>query len=226
MAAKEDFVQEYFRRWERDVAKAAELVAQPRYHLEGVLVLSCYLGAFAALRYPALRDGEAYVKIALDYSGKREFFDQIDLLFLYQWPRSKLKDNGNYLAFHNYKEVVEVLVRKFGPQEKFDPANRYLKPSVVLDIVRAAGIKTLDEKNLVEKLPLFSLAELLYRYLRCDAVHSAEFLLITEINDGKGGISYRSNHAITADVLLETAKGVLGNLWKQCMAEKKWPQEL
>lgn len=226
MSSKEFFIDEYFKRWERDVAKAAELLENRRYHLEGILVLSCYLGAFAAMRFPSLRDGEAYVKMALEYSGKREFFEQIDLLFLYQWPRSKLRDNTNYQALKNHGDIVEALTGKYGSEDDIKAGTRYVTPLKVIEPVLAAGIKGLDEGNLREKLSLFSLAELLYRYLRCDAVHNADFPFINESADAKGNISYKNNHVITGAVLLETVKGVLEALWKERRKENKWPHQL
>ncbi len=96
MSDKLFIINEYFKQWERNLNKANELIENPHYLLEGILVLSCYLGAFAALRFPTLRDGEAYVKILLEYSDNRGFFERIDLLFFYQWALSKLRDKGNY----------------------------------------------------------------------------------------------------------------------------------
>ncbi len=79
--SKAMYLEEYFKRWHRDTARAKELLDGKRHYLEGVLTLGCYLGAFAALRYSSLKDGEAYVKLVLEYSGKRDFYEQIDLLF-------------------------------------------------------------------------------------------------------------------------------------------------
>src|SRR3990172_5220073 len=116
MSDKVFFIDAYVKRGDRDVTKAAELLVNQRYYLEGILVLSCYLGAFATMRFPALRDGEAYIKVVLEYSGDRNFFEQIDLLFLYQWPRSKLCDNGNYKGLKNHTEIVEALKKVYGEE--------------------------------------------------------------------------------------------------------------
>src|SRR4051794_22351518 len=94
--SKRLYIDEYFKRWHLDVARTKELIDGKRHYLEGILALSCYLGAFAAMRYPVLRDREAYVKVVLEYSGLREFYERVDLLFFFQWPRSKLKDHGHY----------------------------------------------------------------------------------------------------------------------------------
>lgn len=225
-ADKLSFLKPYFERWDRDVQRAAELLASHRFLLEGILTLSCYLGAVAALRFPALPDGEAYIKVVLEYSGKRDFFEQIDLLFFYQWPRSKFRDHGQYKEFKNYTEIVEAIKKKYGSEENLNEKTRYVPHAEVVALVVAAKISAFDEQNFRSKLPLFSLAQILYRYLRCDAVHNADFPLLNESVDAEGKVTYKANHAITSDVLLETTKGVLGKLCEECLAKAKWPQEL
>ena len=219
-------IDEYFKRWLHDIDKAAELLDTPRFFLEGVLVLSCYLGAFAAMRFPALRDGEAYVSLVLEYSGRRAFYEQIDLLFFLQWPRSKLAANGTYKELRNHSDITAALEQKYGKEDKIRDRRIYLAPSDVLNVARAASISGYDEGNLVAKLPLFSLVEILYRYMRCDAVHSAEYSLFNEAVDVEDNITYGPNHAITDTVLLDTTRNVAQSLWTQCQREKKWPYEL
>lgn len=226
MSDKTFFIDEYFKQWEKNLKKANELIENHRYLLEGILVLSCYLGAFASLRFPTLRDGEAYVKIVLEYSGNREFFERIDLLFFYQWPRSKLRDNGNYKALKQHWEIVEALKRSYGTEDDIKAGTRYVSPAKFIENVVAAAIPGFDEQNLREKLPLFSLAEMLYRYVRCDAVHSYDFPLINEGIDGNGSVIYEYNHAINDKVLLETTRSVLKALWEECRVEDKWPFEM
>lgn len=226
MCDKVIFIDEYFKHWEKDINKASELLQQDRYHLEGILVLSCYIGALAAMRFGTLKDGEAYVKVVRDYSGKRDFFDQIDLLFFYQWPRSKLRDNGNYKGLKQHSEIVAALKAIYGDANKIKVGTRYISPEEFINHVKAAKIVGFDETNLREKLTLFSLAELLYRYLRCDAVHNADFPFLNETTDMDGNISYEPNHAITGRTLLETTRGVHNALWKECQAKAKWPHEL
>ena len=126
MSEKTHFIDAYFKKWEADVAKAAELLGNQRFHLEGILVLSCYLGAFSAMRFPSLHDGDAYKKIVLDYSGQREFFEKIDLLFLFQWPRSKLADYRNYQSFKNYRDIVAVLKPIYGSEDDVKAGTRYV----------------------------------------------------------------------------------------------------
>lgn len=226
MSDKIFFIDEYFKRLEKDLNKAAELLSDPKYYLEGILVLSCYLGAFAASRYPNLRDGEAYVKFVLEYSGKRSFFEQVDLLFFYQWPRSKLRDNGNYKQLKQHSEIVSSLKRKYGNEDDIKAGNRYVSISEFINNVRAASIPNFDEQNLHDKLSLFSISELLYRYLRCDAVHNSEYPFINEVVNSDGIVSYKDNHIITGSVLLETTRTACKTLWDECKAKGKFAREL
>ena len=226
MTGKALFVEEYFKRWRVDIEKAGELLANLSYYLESLLVLSCYVGAFASMRFPTLRDGEAYVKVVLEYSGKREFYEQIDLLFLCQWPRSKHRDHGDYKSLKSHAEIVAVLIGLYGSEDEIKAGTRYLSPSRLSSEVVAAAIPNFDEKNFRERLSLFSFAEQLYRYVRCDAVHSAQFPFVSEARTADGNTVYRHNHAITGQVLFETTLGVLSNLRDECLAKDKWPHEL
>lgn len=226
MSDKVFFIDEYFKQWEKNLEKANELLENRRYHLEGILVLSCYLGAFAASRFPTFRDREAYVKIVLEYSGNRDFFEKIDLLFFYQWERSKLRDNGNYKALKQHGKIVEAVKQSYGTEDDIKAGTRYVSPAKFIEIVLSAAIPGFDEQNLREKLPLFSLVELLYRYVRCDAVHNYDFPLINKgINCNRKEI-YEHYHAITDKVLLETTRSVLKTLWDECRTKEKWPHEM
>ncbi len=224
--SKKASIDEYFKRWESDLNKTGELLANQRYYLEGILVLSCYLGAFASMRFSALQDGEAYVKVVLEYSSKRDFYEQIDLLFLYQWPRSELRDNANYKSLKNHSEIVKALHGVYGSEDDVKLRVRYVSPAQVIDRVLASAISGFDERNFREKLPLFSLAELLYRIVRCGAVHNARFPFVNRAQDIDGNITYKPNHAITGQVLLETTQNVLKALWNECRAKAKWPNQL
>ena len=220
------FIDEYFRRWERDLNKVSDLLSDTKYYLEGILVLSCYLGAFASSRYPQLYDGEAYVKFVLEYSGRRPFYEQIDLLFFYQWPKSKLRNKGNYKKLRQHTEIVQCLNRKYGNEDDLKSGTRYISASEFIDSVKAAKIPKFDEQNLQKILPLFSISELLYRYLRCDAVHNAEYPFINEVRNADGTVVYRDNHIITGSVLFKTTREACNSLWDECRTKEKFPDEL
>lgn len=220
------FIKAYFDKWDRDVNRAAELLNSGRFLLEGILTLACYLGALAALRFPTLRDYEAYPKLVIEYSDARDFYAQIDLLLLYQWPRSKLRDHGHYKELKHYGEIVEAVKKRYGSEDHLKEKARYASQADVIGQVLAAKIPAFDEQNLRDKLPLFSLAQILYRYLRCDAVHDADFPLLNESTDSNGNVRYKSNHVITAGVLLQTTRAVIRNLGAECLGKCKWPQEL
>lgn len=81
-------MQDYFARWDGDLDRARTLLADQKYYLEAWLVLSCHIGALASLRFPTLRDNEGYKRVVLQYSGMKDFYQQIDLSFFLQWPRS------------------------------------------------------------------------------------------------------------------------------------------
>jgi len=168
------------------------------YIYEGVLVLLCHIGAFSAIRYPTLKDGEAYKKILIKYSGMEEFFNQIDLLFFYQGPRSKFQDNGNYRKLNNYDEIKSVLVGSYGKEEELDCySKRFVKQEEVIATFVKANIAGFNVENFLEKLPLFSLAEIAYRYLRCGAVHNITLCFIN--TDFSGDVE--EGYIITKEIL-------------------------
>ncbi len=121
---------------------------------------------------------------------------------------------------------MEALKRSYGTEDDINAGTRYVSPAKLIENVLAAAIPEFDEQNLREKLPLFSLAELLYRYVRCDAVHNYEFPLINEGVNSNGEVVYKCNHAINDKVLLETTRSVLKCLWEECRVENKWPFEM
>jgi hypothetical protein len=100
--AKGEFISAYFDERKRQLARARKLINQQEYLLEGILVLCCHIDSFATLRFPFLKSRAAFKQVLLKYSGKRAFYEKIDLLFLYQWPTSHLRNNGDYKTFKNY----------------------------------------------------------------------------------------------------------------------------
>lgn len=226
MSDKTLFINEYFKRWDRDIGRAQELLNSPTYYLEAILVLSCHIGAFGSLRFPTLQDNEAYKKIVLSYSGMNGFYEQIDLLFFLQWPRSEFRKQGSYLKLKNYTEIANVIEDIFGDENKIKDGIRYLRPQDIMDAVNANPFDGLDRKNLEQHLPLFSNTEMLYRYVRCKAVHSGQFPFVNRVYVMSNGIQYEDNHAITGDILYRTALGILNKLKTECISKEKWPAEL
>lgn len=225
MSDKNDFIDAYFDKWKRDIDRAETLLRDDRFVLEGYLVLVCYLGALASQRYPLLKDNEAYCQFTLEYSGKRNFYEQIDLLFLYQWPRSKFRTHGLYTSFNEYSDLVKAVEWKFGTERDLNETNRYVSPTEIISVAKSK-VPHLNGTDLEKKLKLFSLIQLLYRYARCDAVHNAIYSLINEGVNIDGERIIRDNSALTRDVILSTVKHANDTLWQECRSLKKWPQEI
>jgi hypothetical protein len=137
---KTDFIDAYFGKWKRDIERAEALLRDDRFVLEGYLVLVCYLGALASQKYPSLKDNEAYCKFTLEYSGKRSFYEQIDLLFLYQWPRSKFRAHGLYTSFNGYSDLIKAIEPKFGKENSLNESNRYVRPSEIISLAKSTAI--------------------------------------------------------------------------------------
>ena len=226
MNEKADVIRDYFEGWQEDLARAKSLLDDPKYCREGILVLSCHIGALGSLRYPGEQDNKAYKTIVCEYSGKREFYEQIDLLFFLQWPRSELQADKNYLKLKNHADISSGIVATYGGEERVRNETRYISQQDFLASVDLAPFQGFDRGNLQQHLPLFSLYEMLYRYLRCRAVHSVRFPFVTTVHVDDGSIRYEDNHAITGSVLLETAENILWNLSKECIGKSQCPWEL
>ncbi len=171
----------------------------PEYYLEVWLVLSCYVGAFGSLRYPQLRDNERYKKVVRKYSGMEEFYGQVDLLFFVKWPRSEFGEHGDYKKLKSHGEIVAIIAAAYGDAEQIKNGTRYISPQDFMASVDRAPFQGFDRDNLVRHLPLFSLCEMLYRYIRCRAVHSVRFPFVTRITRVDRSVRYEDNHAITGD---------------------------
>lgn len=105
MTEKADIIRDYFGGWQDDLLRAKSLQNDPKYYLEAILVLSCYIGALGSLRYPSEKDNRAYKTVVREYSGKRDFYEQVDLLFFLQWPRSDFQNHGDYLKLKNHQDT-------------------------------------------------------------------------------------------------------------------------
>lgn len=222
----DELIAEYFKVLKQDLSKAEKLLNQDEYYLEAILILSCYIGALASLRYPQLKDNESYKKTVLQYSGKKDIYEKIDLLFFYQWPKSDFKDHGAYKKLKNYEEIKSVLVSEFGNEDVVKNNMRYVTQEDILKYILAKPVKGFDLKNLKSNLSLFSVCEILYRYVRCYAVHNKSFPLVNSVLSTDGGMRYEDKHLITGKFLFQTVESILHNLEVECLKEGKWPYEL
>jgi hypothetical protein len=221
-----DVIRDYFEGWQEDLARAKSLLDDQKYYLEAILVLSCYVGALGSLRYPGECDNTAYKTVVREYSGRRDFYEQIDLLFFLQWPRSAFRTYREYHKLKNHAEISKIIVATYGEEEQIKSGTRYISQQDFVASVDLTPFQGFDRENLVQHLPLFSLCEMIYRYLRCRAVHSVRFPFVTRIHTVDGSIRYEDNHAITGSVLLETTENILTNLSSQCIEKSQWPWEM
>jgi len=139
MNEKSEWIRRYFEIWRDDLARVEKLLKSKDYYCEAILILSCYIGAIASVRFPLRNDGEAYKMVVKRYSGMRHLYEKIDLLFFYQWPKSEFrhvfskksaKHSGAYqrINIREYSQIKKHLIRKFGDQAaiKGDSPGRYV----------------------------------------------------------------------------------------------------
>lgn len=223
---KADEIRDYFEGWQENLVRAKSLLSDPNYYLEAVLVLSCYIGALGSLRYPNERDSKAYKTVVREYSGRGDFYEQIDLLFFLQWPRSEFRTEKEYLKLKHHAEISKVIAATYGEEDQIKSSERYVSQQNFVTSVDRTPFLHYDRQNLFQHIHLFSLCEMLYRYLRCRAVHNARFPFVGRVTRVDRSVSYQDNHAITGAVLLETTESILSNLSKECVEKSRWPREL
>lgn len=227
MNDKKFFIEMYFKDLEESISKTESLLGQEKYYLEAILILSCYIGSFSSSRYPAIDyDSEKYKKVVLEYSGMKDLYELIDIFFFYQWPRSAFKDHEKYKKLKNYDEIENILKKKYGDDNKVKENNRYISQTEFIDCILAEPFAGLDEENIKKYLPLFSLCEMLYRFVRCSAVHNLSFPFVNKSQKDDGSIVYRDNHKITGELLLQTVKNILNNMKSECISKLKYPEQL
>ncbi|MCZ6733298.1 MAG: hypothetical protein O7B27_12260 [Gammaproteobacteria bacterium] len=226
---KKQMVGAYFAAWRQDLGKAKELLGKPEYRLTAILVLSCYIAALARLRYPDTdSEREVYTTMLREYSGLKEY-EWIDLRFFYQWRSSDHIDKRYRKALEgleNYEQIQKILIKSFGDNDqlaKGQEKDKYKKPAEVVQAVRANQTEGLNQENFEQKLQLFSVGEILYRIVRCNAVHETSFPLINRGQDANGNLLYKEWHIITSDFLYTTVENILSKYEGECMAEGEWP---
>ncbi|RFC41027.1 MAG: hypothetical protein DID89_2727546288 [Candidatus Nitrotoga sp. CP45] len=226
---KLELITEFFKQWGKDITRAENLFNTDDYFFEGLLVLSCYIGALARHRYPQeTKDWKSYKKIVSEYSGQNAIYENIDLLFFYQWPRSKLANAKTYKRMTNHSDLVALLQAQFGDEDNIrnDP-KRYQKREDLLAYIESKNVGWFDEANFMQYIELFSNNQILYEFLRCEAVHNADFQLFSrayQVADNKQ--TYEDNHQINRAVILATVKCIVEKLKSECLGNTKWPQEL
>jgi hypothetical protein len=120
LTEKSKTIKAYFEGWQENLARGKMLMADSKYYLEAILVLGCYIGALGSLRYPGEKqDNKSYIRVVREYSGKKDFYERIDLLFFLQWPRSQFQSHGDYRKLKNHEEISKAII-KVDPSVKTD----------------------------------------------------------------------------------------------------------
>lgn len=222
-------ITEYFEQWGEDVARAEALLASDDYPLEGLLVLSCYIGAFARMRYPLeTKDWRSYKDVVWEYSERRDIYGNIDLLFFYQWPRSKYANNRAYRGIRNHSELVDTFTLDFGSEVEIkDDPRRYQKREDLVSAVMAKHPTWFDKSNFLRHIELFSNNQILYQFVRGEAVHNSDFPLFNATYHAEEQRhAHKDNHQVSREVILATVKNICASLKEECLGKENWPWEL
>ncbi len=225
---KSHLLQCYFEELENAQLRATELYSSNKFHLEGITILMCHIAAISKARYPQFKDWAAFKKLVEHYSGFYDIFENIDLLFFYQWSRSKLANDKEYSKLNNYQEIVLIFQTELGTEEQIkDCPIRYQKRGDLLNLLLSANLLNFDRDNFVEYIELFSNNQIFYEYARCEAVHNNDFPLINiGVTFPDMQRTYTHNHQVTGEIIKDSLIGIVANLKKECLANNKWPQEL
>lgn len=228
MDNKKLFLEEFFKSFEESFKRAKSLYSCPKFKLEGVTMLICQIAALASCRYPEESDWKSFKDIIYLYSGKKDIYENIDLLFFYQWPKSILNEHKKYKKLKNYESIKEIFISKFGEVERIkNNRKRYQKRENLKSLLFSSGVNWFDSKNFLEYIELFSNNQIFYKYARCNAIHSYDFPLINiGCRIDKKETIYTDNHQITGDIIIKTIEGILINIRKKSLEKNKWPHEL
>lgn len=134
--------------------------------------------------------------------------------------------HGDFLKLKKHTDIAKKIEAAFGDENTIRNQKHYVSQVDFMAAVGQRPFPGFDQGNLQQYLPLFSNVELLYRYVRCRAVHALRFHFVTRVHLADGGIRYDDNHAITGSVLYETASRIVNNLRSECVGRNKWPWEL
>ena len=146
MIEKCETIKAYFEGWQEDLDRVKRLMADNKYYLEAILVLSCYIGALGSLRYPGVKeDNKVYKRVVREYSGKKEFYEQVDLLFFLQWPRSLFQSHGDYQKLKNHEEISKVIVDAYGNEVQIMNGTRYISQQDFLTCIEQRPFQALTD---------------------------------------------------------------------------------
>ena len=118
------------------------------------------------------------------------------------------------------------MVSVFGDENAIKVKRRYVSQKTIMKHILSNPFNGLNIENIKSKLPLFTVSQILYHYVRCNAVHNFHFPSVNIVSIMGGGIRYEDNQIITNKVLLETVKNILENMETECLKKNKWPSEL
>jgi hypothetical protein len=77
LTEKCETIQYYFEGWQEALARVKMLLADSKYYLEAILVLSCHIGALGSLRYPGEKeDNKAYKRLYANIPGRKTFMNK------------------------------------------------------------------------------------------------------------------------------------------------------
>lgn len=225
---KRQYLDCYFEELKNAQLRAIELYSDSRYHLEGITILIVRIPAISRDRYPTLGDRDAFKELVKIYSGLYDIFENIDLLFFYQWRDSKYSNDKLYQKLDKYDEILQIFIKTYGNEEDINNSDkRFQKRENLLSTLNESGIADFDADNFTKYIELFSNNQIFYSYSRCEAVHHNDFPLI---NIGYTFPDmqrvYTHNHQITGEVIIEALSGIIASLNKECLSKEKWPQEL
>lgn len=94
-------------------------------------------------------------------------------------------------------------------------------------MVKTTGAAWFDEANFKEYIELFSNNQILYEFLRCEAVHNLTFPLFNTVyRSEEEKTTYEDNHQLNRHIILATVKNIVAQLKLECTEKTKWPHEL
>ena len=223
------FIKSFFEGLECDFKRAKRLYYSSVFRLEGMTVLICQIAALARYRYPDEKDWKSFKDIISNYSGKCDIYENIDLLFFYQWPESKLASDKEYHKLNHYVEIKSVFEKRFGDIQSIrGETNRYQKRECLDALLQNSNIDGFQSSNFLRFIELYSNNQIFYQYGRCHAVHNNDFPLINigASYSQKIKKTFTDNHQITGAVVVETLEAILKNAKKECLDNGKWLHEL